>query len=35
MPTYNRSQVDFVSERVGNYRFHRQWGVLLEQLWIG
>ena len=35
VPTYNRSQVDFVSERVGNYRFHRQWGVLLEQLWIG
>jgi ABC-type transport system substrate-binding protein len=25
---------DFVSERVGNYQRHPQWGVLLAQLWV-
>jgi peptide/nickel transport system substrate-binding protein len=34
VPTYNRSNVDFVSERVGNYQYHPQWGVLLDQLWV-
>ena len=26
--------VDFVSERVGNYQSSGQWGVLLNQLWV-
>jgi YVTN family beta-propeller protein len=34
VPTYNRQNVDFIAERVGNYRYHPQWGVLLDQLWI-
>jgi peptide/nickel transport system substrate-binding protein len=24
----------FVSERVGNYQYNPQWGVLLDQLWV-
>src|SRR5205807_618736 len=27
-------QVDFVSRRVGNYQYHPQFGVLLDQLWV-
>jgi len=23
-----------VSKRVGNYRYHPLWGVLIDQLWI-
>jgi len=34
VPTYNRRNVDFVSKRVGNYQYHPQWGVLLDQLWV-
>ena len=34
VPTYNRQNVDFVSKRVGNYRYHPQWGALLDQLWV-
>jgi YVTN family beta-propeller protein len=34
VPTSNRRNVDFVSERVGNYEYHPQWGVLLDRLWI-
>jgi peptide/nickel transport system substrate-binding protein len=34
VPTYNRQNVDFVSERVGNYQYHPQWGPLLDQLWV-
>ncbi len=30
----NPTAVDFVSERVGNYQYHPQWGVLLSQLWV-
>ena len=30
----NVISVDFVSERVGNYQVHAQWGVLLNQLWV-
>ncbi len=30
----NETIVDFVSERVGNYQFHPQWGRLLGQLWV-
>ena len=34
VPTYNAQVVDFVSKRVGNYKYHPQWGALLDQLWI-
>ena len=30
----NQIGVEFVSERVGNYQFGNQWGVLLNQLWV-
>jgi peptide/nickel transport system substrate-binding protein len=31
---FNREDVSFVSERVGNYQHTFQWGVLLNQLWV-
>ena len=34
LPVYNRSAVDFVSKRVGNYQYNPQWSVLLDQLWV-
>jgi peptide/nickel transport system substrate-binding protein len=34
VPTSNRRSVDFVATRVGNYQYHPQWGVLLDQLWV-
>jgi peptide/nickel transport system substrate-binding protein len=34
VPIYNRNTVDLVSERVGNYQYNPQWGVLLSQLWV-
>jgi YVTN family beta-propeller protein len=34
VPTDNRLDAYFVSERVGNYQYHPQWGVLLSQLWV-
>ena len=34
VPAYNRSNVDVVSKRVGNYQYNPQWGVLLDQLWV-
>ncbi len=34
VPTVNRSNVDFVSKRVGNYQYNPQWGVLFSQLWV-
>jgi peptide/nickel transport system substrate-binding protein len=34
VPTYNKQVVDFVSKRVGNYKYHPQWGALLDQLWV-
>jgi len=24
----------FVSARLGNYQFHPQWGILLDQAWV-
>jgi len=30
----NPIAVQFVSERVGNYQYSQQWGVLLDQLWV-
>lgn len=32
VPTVNLRSLDFVSARVGNYLFHPQWGILLDQL---
>jgi YVTN family beta-propeller protein len=34
LPTLNLKTIDFVSARVGNYQFHPQWGMLLDQLWV-
>ena len=34
VPAYNRSNVDFVSKRVGNYQYNPQWGLLLDQAWV-
>jgi peptide/nickel transport system substrate-binding protein len=34
VPVYNRSHVDFVSERLGNYQYNPQWGLLLDQAWV-
>jgi peptide/nickel transport system substrate-binding protein len=34
LPTVNLRTIDFVSKRVGNYQFHPQWGLLLDQLWV-
>ena len=34
LPTYVPSVVDFVSERVRNYEYNPQSGVLLSQLWV-
>jgi YVTN family beta-propeller protein len=31
---YNRKQADFVSSRVGNFQYHLQYGILLDQLWV-
>jgi hypothetical protein len=30
----NQIATDFVSARVGNYQYHPQLGVLLDQLWV-
>jgi peptide/nickel transport system substrate-binding protein len=34
VPLVNPKQVDFLSQRVGNYQFNPQWHVLLDQLWV-
>jgi hypothetical protein len=34
LPTDNRRNIDFLSERVGNYQYNPQWGPLLSQLWV-
>jgi peptide/nickel transport system substrate-binding protein len=34
VPTYNTNNIDFLSERVGNYQYNPQLGVLLGQLWV-
>jgi YVTN family beta-propeller protein len=34
LPTLNLNTIDFLSARVGNYQFHPQWGILLDQLWV-
>lgn len=34
VPLFNPKQVDFVSSRVGNYQFHKQFFMLVSQLWV-
>jgi peptide/nickel transport system substrate-binding protein len=34
VPISNPIATDFVSARVGNYQYHPQLGVLLDQLWV-
>ena len=34
VPLVNPKQVDFLSQRAGNYQYNPQWGVLLDQLWV-
>jgi ABC-type transport system substrate-binding protein len=34
IPLYNPITTDFVSERLGNYQFHPQWGMLFDQAWV-
>jgi peptide/nickel transport system substrate-binding protein len=34
VPMSNQIATDFVSARVGNYQYHPQWGILLDQLWV-
>jgi peptide/nickel transport system substrate-binding protein len=34
VPAYHRSNVDFVSKRLGNYQDNPQWGLLLDQVWV-
>jgi peptide/nickel transport system substrate-binding protein len=33
VPLVNTVGTDIVSERVGNYQYNPQWGILLDQLW--
>ena len=34
VPLFTLKHLDLVSERVGNYQYNPQWGVLLDQLWV-
>jgi YVTN family beta-propeller protein len=34
VPTDNPENVAFVAKDVGNFQYHPQWGVLLDQLWL-
>jgi peptide/nickel transport system substrate-binding protein len=34
VPLTNQRILGFVSERVGNYPFHPQWGPLFDQMWV-
>jgi peptide/nickel transport system substrate-binding protein len=34
VPLLNPKSVDFLSKRVGNYRYSPQWGMLIDQLWV-
>ena len=34
VPTDNSQNVAFLAKRVGNFQYHPQWGVLLDQLWV-
>ena len=34
VPLFAPRQVDFLSQRVGNYQFHKQFFMLIDQLWV-
>jgi peptide/nickel transport system substrate-binding protein len=34
VPLFNPKQIDFVSKRVGNYQFSRQFYMYVDQLWV-
>ena len=34
VPLTNSTQLDFVSRRVGNYQYHPEWGMLVDQVWV-
>jgi peptide/nickel transport system substrate-binding protein len=34
IPLYNPITTDFVSDRLGNYQYHPQWGMLFDQAWV-
>jgi peptide/nickel transport system substrate-binding protein len=34
VPLANRSWVNLVSERLGNFQLHPQWGPLVDQMWV-
>ena len=34
VPLVNPKQVEFLSQRVGDYQYNPQWGLLLDQLWV-
>ena len=34
VPTFNPEAVAFLAPHVGNFQYHPQWGVLLDQLWL-
>jgi YVTN family beta-propeller protein len=34
VPLFTLKNADIVSERVGNYQYNPQWGVLVDQLWV-
>jgi peptide/nickel transport system substrate-binding protein len=34
VPLVNPSDLDFVSQRVGNYQYNPTQGILLDQLWV-
>jgi len=34
VPLYNPLDLTVLSARVGNYRFHPYWNVLIDQLWV-
>jgi YVTN family beta-propeller protein len=35
VPTVNLRQIDYVSQRMHNYQFNPEWGLLLDQTWLG
>jgi peptide/nickel transport system substrate-binding protein len=34
VPLVNPKQVDFLSQRVGNYQYNPQWHLLVDELWV-
>jgi ABC-type transport system substrate-binding protein len=34
VPLVNRSWVNLVSERLGNFEVNPQWGPLIDQMWV-